>query len=206
MVGASAPRAEHIWAQGEPQGCGCPSTAASSDLQWDCMAPVLPRVPSLTSLLSTSSCVCPLRHHTDTPACLVVREQNCQKHINLLSELNFLLFWMKISFLARDSTSNRAEPGCGVQGGDGPQRSCLRLLWTVCSLKCLTSAQSTTRSVSYGLRLSPAPNLAFLAAHISCRGSRGTTGRGSFCQASLQLCCSSLLNHKWICVISVSCV
>lgn len=128
MVGASAPRAEHVCAQGEPQGCGCPSTAASSDLHWDGRALVLPRVRPPTSLFSATSYVCPLPHPTDTPASLVVGLQNCQKRINLLSELNFLLFWMKISFLARASTGNRAEPGCGVQGGDGPQWSCLRLL------------------------------------------------------------------------------
>lgn len=162
------PRAEHIWARGEPQGCGHPSTAVSRDLHWDCRTAVLPGVPPPTSLFSTTSYACRLLHHTDAPAYLGGREQDCQKHINLLSDLNFLLTWMKISFVARAGTSNRTEPGCGVQGGDG----------TVCSLKCVTSAQSTTSSVSYGLRLFPAPNLAFLPAQVSCKGSGGTTGRG----------------------------
>lgn len=68
-------------------------------------------VASPVSLLSTPSCVCPPFHNTDAPACLVVREQNCQKHINLFSGLNLLLFWIKMGFLARVSTSYRIEPG-----------------------------------------------------------------------------------------------
>lgn len=115
-------------APGRTAGLWLHFTAASSELHWDCRAPVLPCVTPLTFLLSTSSYMCPLLHHTDSPACLVVREQNCRKHVNLSSELNFLMFWMKISFLARASTSNRAKPGCAVQGRDGPQRCCLRLL------------------------------------------------------------------------------
>lgn len=104
-MGALAPRAKHIWAQKEPWHCGCPSTAASSDLHQGCRAFALLCTYSYVS--STSSCVCPLFHNTDAPACLVVREQNCQKHINLFSGLNLLQFWMKMGFLARASTSGR---------------------------------------------------------------------------------------------------
>lgn len=78
--------------------------------------------------MSTPSCVCPLSCNTDVPACLVIREQNCQKHINLFLGLNYLQFWMKVSFLARASTSYSIGPGCGIQGGNEPQWSSLRLL------------------------------------------------------------------------------